>query len=244
MAGRHRVVHGRHRKPVPPRTAGATVARTALAGTALVAPFGVQLLGAPVAEAAAVRPASGWGAIVHCESGGNPRASNGTHFGLFQFDLPTWRSVNGPGHPLNASPAQQIAAAERLFARRGTQPWAASQSCWSGVTRALTIRSGPARVVAGATKPRAVPKPRVVVKPKPKVHVAPKLTPKPHPAPRVTSRRLTPAPPPKLHSHRVIRGDTLSEIAARNRVPQRALHGFRSGNPNLIFPGEIVTWRK
>jgi hypothetical protein len=69
-------------------------------------------------------------AIARCESSGNPRASNGTHFGLFQFDLPTWQSVGGSGNPMDVSPAEQYARAQTLFSQRGTQPWLASMWCW------------------------------------------------------------------------------------------------------------------
>jgi hypothetical protein len=227
MAGRHRRVHGRHRRPTPPRAAAA---RVALAGTAVAVPVGVGLDTGTAEAATAGPPPGGWGAIVHCESGGNPRASNGTHFGLFQFDLATWRSVGGTVHPLNATPAEQISRANALFAARGLQPWTASRSCWAGSTRPLTVRGGitpPARVAptrTGATRP------------------APKLAPKL--APRPAPRRVAPHPTSRAHSHRVLRGDTVLKIARANGVPWRSVHGFRSGNPNLIFPGEIVTWRK
>lgn len=78
-------------------------------------------------------------AIAHCESGGNPRATNGSHFGLFQFDMSTWRSVGGRGNPMNASPAEQHARARALLAQRGTQPWNASKHCWAGKTKVAKI---------------------------------------------------------------------------------------------------------
>lgn len=37
-------------------------------------------------------------------------------------------------------------------------------------------------------------------------------------------------------------GDTLSGIGAKNGVDWRQITGFRSGNPNLIYPGEVVSW--
>lgn len=36
-------------------------------------------------------------------------------------------------------------------------------------------------------------------------------------------------------------GETLSSIAARHGVSVGSITGFRSGNPNLIFPGEVLT---
>ena len=38
----------------------------------------------------------------------------------------------------------------------------------------------------------------------------------------------------------VQRGDTLSGIAARLGIPQSQLHGYRSGNPSLIYAGEVL----
>ena len=38
----------------------------------------------------------------------------------------------------------------------------------------------------------------------------------------------------------VQRGDTLSGIAARLCIPQSQLHGYRSGNPSLIYAGEML----
>ena len=40
----------------------------------------------------------------------------------------------------------------------------------------------------------------------------------------------------------VRRGDTLSGIAARLGIPQGQIHGYRSGNPGLIYPGEVLSY--
>lgn len=37
-------------------------------------------------------------------------------------------------------------------------------------------------------------------------------------------------------------GDTLGAIARRLGVPTGAIHGYRSGNPNLIYPGEVLAY--
>lgn len=68
-----------------------------------------------------------WDRIARCESGGrwNINTGNGYYGGL-QFNLPTWRSVNGQdfaSYPHQASRAEQITVANRLYAIRGTQPW-------------------------------------------------------------------------------------------------------------------------
>ena len=69
--------------------------------------------------------------IMICESSGNPHAieapgGNGGalgHYGLFQFDIPTWQSVGGSGSPLDASPEEQWTRALILYQQRGLQPW-------------------------------------------------------------------------------------------------------------------------
>ena len=65
-----------------------------------------------------------WQKVAQCESSGNPRAvSPAGYYGLFQFDLQTWRSVGGSGNPIDASAAEQLSRAKRLYAERGASPW-------------------------------------------------------------------------------------------------------------------------
>jgi uncharacterized protein YabE (DUF348 family) len=66
-----------------------------------------------------------WNALAQCESGGRPDAvgGGGLYFGLYQFDLQTWRGQGGTGNPADASPEEQTRRAKSLFADRGRQPW-------------------------------------------------------------------------------------------------------------------------
>jgi uncharacterized protein YabE (DUF348 family) len=65
-----------------------------------------------------------WGALANCESGGNPRAVNPAgYYGLYQFDLGTWRSVGGSGLPTAASAGEQTYRAKLLYKQRGRSPW-------------------------------------------------------------------------------------------------------------------------
>lgn len=92
---------------------------------------------APAAEEAAPAPSSGagldlsraamWDRIAQCESTGrwNINTGNGYYGGL-QFNLGTWRSVNGTdfaAYPHQASREEQITVANRLYELRGLQPW-------------------------------------------------------------------------------------------------------------------------
>lgn len=65
-----------------------------------------------------------WGALARCESGGNPRAVNPAgYYGLYQFDVGTWRSVGGQGMPHQAGSKEQTYRAKKLYAQRGRSPW-------------------------------------------------------------------------------------------------------------------------
>jgi Transglycosylase-like domain len=83
-------------------------------------------------------PASGvWARLAECESSGvwNRNSGNG-YFGGIQFDQQTWLAFGGAAYAARAdlaTPAQQIAVAERLHAARGFQPWPAC-------SRALGLR--------------------------------------------------------------------------------------------------------
>jgi hypothetical protein len=71
-----------------------------------------------------VRPFRAWlEAIAWCESRNDPQASNGTHFGLYQFDMQAWTSVGGTGDPRNATRLEQSYRAVKLRQARGTAPW-------------------------------------------------------------------------------------------------------------------------
>jgi LysM repeat protein len=74
--------------------------------------------------ATSVSMSAAWKKVAQCESSGNPRAVNPAgYYGLFQFDLQTWRSVGGSGNPAKASAAEQLMRAKKLYAQRGAQPW-------------------------------------------------------------------------------------------------------------------------
>ena len=65
-----------------------------------------------------------WGALAGCESGGNPRAVNPAgYYGLYQFDVATWRGAGGSGLPHHASADEQTYRAKLLYASRGRSPW-------------------------------------------------------------------------------------------------------------------------
>ena len=80
--------------------------------------------GGTVSRSGSASLSGAWRKVAQCESGGNPRAVNGAgYYGLFQFDLQTWRSVGGSGNPANASASEQYSRAKALYAQRGAAPW-------------------------------------------------------------------------------------------------------------------------
>ncbi|MBG6083962.1 resuscitation-promoting factor [Zhihengliuella flava] len=73
-------------------------------------------------------PSSGaWAALAECESGGNWSINTGNgYYGGLQFSLSSWQAVGGTqyaAYPHQASPSEQIAAAERLRANGGWGHW-------------------------------------------------------------------------------------------------------------------------
>lgn len=70
-------------------------------------------------------------AIMKCESNGNANASNGSHFGLYQYAMATWTGSGGTPSNIYDGPTQITITAKKI-ASYGTSPWLASKSCWSG----------------------------------------------------------------------------------------------------------------
>jgi uncharacterized protein YabE (DUF348 family) len=68
-----------------------------------------------------------WDKIAQCESGGNWSINSGNgYYGGLQFDIQTWIGAGGGAYAPNASQAtkaQQIDIANRVYAQRGLQPW-------------------------------------------------------------------------------------------------------------------------
>jgi hypothetical protein len=68
-----------------------------------------------------------WGCIRQHESGGNYASGGG---GAYQFELGTWEGLTGLSTPAEDSPPSvQDAAALRLYAERGWEPWTTRYMC-------------------------------------------------------------------------------------------------------------------
>jgi hypothetical protein len=82
------------------------------------------LVGALQLTAAADPTTTAWTQLRDCESGDDYTiTSTNHHYGAYQFDLPTWRSVGGTGRPDQATPTEQDYRALYLYRMRGWQPW-------------------------------------------------------------------------------------------------------------------------
>ena len=81
-------------------------------------------------SAAADPPGGDWARLRDCKSSGRYDivSASGTHYGAYQFDVPTWESVGGTGLPSDASPAEQDYRALYLYRMRGWQPWTCART--------------------------------------------------------------------------------------------------------------------
>jgi soluble lytic murein transglycosylase-like protein len=108
---------------------GVETAREQLSSTVTKQPVTGQIAVGSKPKPATPAPATtadglNWAALAKCESGGNPKAVNPAgYYGLYQFSLSTWASVGGTGNPINASPEEQTARAQALYARGGARQW-------------------------------------------------------------------------------------------------------------------------
>ncbi|MGH8881129.1 MAG: transglycosylase family protein, partial [Stackebrandtia sp.] len=104
---------GKHRKS---NAATRTIARVAIAGVAIGAPFAFS--------AAPASASPDWDAIAKCESGGNWSINTGNGFsGGLQFNPRTWAANGGSGAAHNASREEQIRVAENVLRSQGIGAW-------------------------------------------------------------------------------------------------------------------------
>ncbi|MEU4625851.1 transglycosylase family protein [Actinoplanes sp. NPDC023801] len=87
---------------------------------------GAGILLAPASPAQAARQVN-WDVVAKCESGGRWHINTGNgYYGGLQFSRSTWKS-NGGGRYAptadKATKAEQIAIANKLYAKRGLKPW-------------------------------------------------------------------------------------------------------------------------
>ena len=183
---------------------------------------GTLALGTAVGAVALAAPASAgghdWSGVARCESGGNWSINTGNgYYGGLQFSASTWRAYGGTAYAPQAhqaSPAQQIAVAEKVLAGQGI-------GAWPNCGRYLSGGSTPA-AAAAAPAPQAAPRS----------------------APVETAAPAASRSSRSGGTYVVKSGDTLARIAAANGVSWRSLWAQNQAlvpNPNLIYPGQQLT---
>ncbi|MFD5708944.1 peptidase [Streptomyces pharetrae CZA14] len=212
-------VRGRHRRYQPNRINRASLTVTA-GGAGMALPF----VGAGAAEAADVAT---WDKVAACESTNDWNINTGNgYYGGLQFSQSTWEAYGGTAYAPRADLAtkdQQIAVAEKVLDGQGPGAWpACSQE--AGLTRG---GESPGIRPDGGVSPRTA---RTSV-----ADVRPQTTPQ--------SRAG------RAEMYTVVRGDTLSAIAAERRV-KGGWQGLYAANrttigadPDLIVPGQRLSLR-
>lgn len=205
---------------------GSTYARSAatLALTAVLAGVTVAEVTTP-AHASSVN----WDAVANCESGGDWSINTGNgYYGGLQFDYGTWLSNGGGQYARRADLAsreQQIAIANILYSHRGLSPWPVCGKYGNS---------------GDYSAPKSPSKPTKTVKtPKPST-ITPKNT---YKAP--TSKVV---PAVSLNSYTVKSGDCLSVIGENLNLSWEKIYNDNKNvigaNPDLIFPGQILSINK
>jgi nucleoid-associated protein YgaU len=138
MSGRHR-----ERRPRRDNAGRALAGLSAVGATALV-------IGA-ASTAPAEASGADWIATAQCESSGDWSIHTGHYEGGLQFDPGTWLAYGGAqyaAHAYLATPAQQIAVAEKVLAKQGRGAWPV---CFRAGNRAPAPAAKPAPAVQAST---------------------------------------------------------------------------------------------
>jgi hypothetical protein len=172
---------------------------------------GVSLLAGP-----AQASEHDWSGVAQCESGGNWSTNTGNGFyGGLQFTAGTWNGYGGQQYASRAdlaSPAEQIAVAERVLAGQGRGAWPVC---------GVHLTGGSTQVAAAAEAP---------------VHTATArqaATPTSQSAPSSGGGNYVVRPGDTLGRIAAAHGTTWQAVWAQNRGTV--------GNPNLIFVGQSLT---
>ncbi|MFM9444520.1 transglycosylase family protein [Streptomyces acidiscabies] len=221
---------GKHRRP---SKATRVVALAGVTGVAVAAPL-------MAASGASAATASEWDAVAQCESGGNWSINTGNgYYGGVQFSASTWAAYGGTAYASTANLAtksQQIEIAEKVLASQGKGAWPScgvglSGASYSGGSSSSSGGSSSNRTEAPAssrsTERQAAPK-----------QSAPKTTP---------SKTVTTPTGQKVKKgdgeYKVVKGDTLSSIAAKHKVAGGWQKLFQLNkdivqDADLIYPGQ------
>jgi LysM repeat protein len=207
------------------------------------------VLGGIAVAGSAKADTSVWDRVAACESGGNWHINTGNgYYGGLQFSSSTWRAYGGGAYASRAdlaSKSQQIAIAQRTLASQGPGAWPVC-SVRAGLSRSNGGANSGAASRSTARQPIATPK-KVSTK---KAYSAPRAAaPKAAPQWKAPKRVNTPSTPRvntgKGQKITIVRGDTLSKLAAKYKVKggwQAIYQSNRASiqDPNLIYVGQVI----
>ncbi|MFD5450045.1 transglycosylase family protein [Streptomyces sp. NPDC003470] len=228
---------GKHRRPFK---ATRVIAVAGVTGAAVAAP----LMAAGNASAAT---ASEWDTVAQCESGGNWSINTGNgYYGGLQFSASTWAAYGGTQYASTAdqaSKAQQIAVAEKVLASQGKGAWPV---CGTGLSSAAytggsaeSQDSGSSQSSSGSTAERSTEQKasRSSERPAAEKQAEPKAEKKTVTTP--TGKKVEKGD----GEYKVVKGDTLSSIAAEHHVKGGWAKLFDLNDDivdeaDLIYPGQ------
>ncbi|WP_181803874.1 transglycosylase family protein [Streptomyces shenzhenensis] len=216
---------GKHRRPSKSVRA---IAVAGVTGVAVAAP----LMAAGGASAAT---ASQWDAVAQCESGGNWAINTGNgYYGGLQFSASTWAAYGGTQYAAQANQAtkaQQIQIAEKVLAAQGKGAWPV---CGTGLSGAAY--TGASAGSSNGTSTRSTGSQAAS-----------------RSAERPAAKKTVTTPTGKKvkkgdGEYKVVKGDTLSSIAAKHKVKGGWQALFKRNkdiveNADLIYPGQQLHLR-
>ncbi|MET9395215.1 transglycosylase family protein [Streptomyces sp. NPDC006624] len=224
---------GKHRRP---SKATRAIAVAGVAGAAVAAP----LMAAGNASAAT---ASEWDAVAQCESGGNWSINTGNgYYGGLQFSASTWAGYGGTKYASTAdqaTKAQQIEIAEKVLAGQGKGAWPVCGKGLSsaGYTGGGSTDSGSSSQSQSQSQSQQSTETR-------SSQEQPASRSEERPAAKKTVTTPTGKKVEKGDGeYKVVKGDTLSSIAADEKVKGGWEKLFELNkdivqDANLIYPGQ------
>ncbi len=222
---------GKHRRP---SKATRAIAIAGVTGAAVAGP----LMASGTASAAT---ASEWDAVAQCESGGNWSINTGNgYYGGLQFSASTWAGYGGTQYAATAdqaTKAQQIEIAEKVLAGQGKGAWPV---CGTGLSNAA-YDGGSAEgssQESGSTESRESEQ---------KASRSAKRPAAPKAEKKAEKKTVTTPTGKKVEKgdgeYKVVKGDTLSSIAAEHDVKGGWAKLFELNDDivddaDLIYPGQ------
>ncbi|MFE2277296.1 transglycosylase family protein [Streptomyces sp. NPDC059454] len=223
---------GKHRRP---SKATRAIAVAGVASAAVAAP----LMAAGSASAAT---ASEWDAVAQCESGGNWSINTGNgYYGGLQFSASTWAAYGGTQYAATADQAgkaQQIEIAEKVLAGQGKGAWPV---CGTGLSNTAYTGSSSNDTSNGSSQSTGSTETREAEQ------KASRSAERPAAEQKAEEKTVTTPTGEKVEKgdgeYKVVKGDTLSSIAAERDVKGGWAELFELNDDivddaDLIYPGQ------